>query len=906
MVIASREPLGWERHDREWRDRIDTVAVDDLSMADRHRLLDASGVLDPSEREAIAAASAGVPFYLHLAIDARAYAGTSPDPVSPEAILERFLQHVSADEFRTLELLGLPRVFDNGIFTAITTAFGLPAHISAWKSLISYSFVHAADQDQAADRFQLHQLMVTALRRHLDDEVAATLHNVLHSLWRDRADSGSDRVAALREACYHGLRAGTLSAVSMLDYVDRIAAAGGKHGIDAVLADLNEYLAEDGSTRPDAPELRDLTRYLEAEGAILLGNAKRADELTAAITADRTGPVAERLALAAANARRILGRTDDALAMYTALWSQGAGQVRLDAGLWAADLHMCQGRFAPALELCDQLSMLADPDDHEFLGDLARLRHLTYRMAFDTDVAARYLTEADTEYQAAGSIVGQANIATNRAELLALTNPAEGIAAAAAAIAIQHEFGALHELGKAYTALGIAHLALGDLDAAERAFADACETLDLAGYRSGRARAELFRAGVHARRGDRASTIAGARWAVSELEAANVYPALVLLARAVLALFGWTEPSVSLAAAHALTRIQAPAPDQDLDHAAQQVFAKVLGVDPGAYYREATSRTDAAAGYYNHNVRVETPSGAVNVRIPVDGADIMDLRLWPEVQVLRTIEPYVSAAPHVRWESTNPTYQIQDHIDGELLDHIAPRGQAVPQCVPRDVANLFAELREIPRGLLPAAPRPLSDDPYAFANQLSDVTRRVFRENQERFGDLYRKLGVPDDPLTTIEAGWRTLESRPFRLIHADVHRKNMIIRDGRQVVFLDWELALYGDPVYDVASHLHKMGYQPDEYATFLNLWATAEPEASAGRWEADLRTYLDHERIKSTIVDSVRYAKVLEAGDRSLEEQAALVRNLVGKLRLAHEVWGTNRQFEPEFVASALRSVS
>ncbi|MFF0635945.1 phosphotransferase family protein [Nocardia sp. NPDC004151] len=80
---------------------------------------------------------------------------------------------------------------------------------------------------------------------------------------------------------------------------------------------------------------------------------------------------------------------------------------------------------------------------------------------------------------------------------------------------------------------------------------------------------------------------------------------------------------------------------------------------------------------------------------------------------------------------------------------------------------------------------------------------------------------MPDDPFTTIEAGWRTLESRPFRLIHADTHRKNMIIRDGRQVVFLDWELGLDCDPGYDVASHLHKMGYQPDEYATFLNLWA-------------------------------------------------------------------------------------
>ncbi|MFD0000240.1 phosphotransferase family protein [Nocardia sp. NPDC127526] len=303
-------------------------------------------------------------------------------------------------------------------------------------------------------------------------------------------------------------------------------------------------------------------------------------------------------------------------------------------------------------------------------------------------------------------------------------------------------------------------------------------------------------------------------------------------------------------------------------------------------------------------MRIETSSGPINVRIPVNGADMMDLRLWPEVKVLRTIEPFVSAAPRVRWDSTDPAYQIQDHVQGDLLDHIAPRGHAVPQCVPRDVAQLFAELRRIPIELLPATPQPPSDDPFLFASQLSAVTQRVFRDNREQFGPLYRRLGVPDDPFAAVTTAWRTLESRSFRLVHADVHRKNMIIRDSQQVVFLDWELALYGDPVYDVATHLHKMGYLPNERATFLTLWAAAEPEAATGRWESDLQTYLNHERIKSVIVDSVRYAKVLAEGSATREQEHALVLNLVTKLRWAHEVWRQDCSFEPEFVEAALRA--
>lgn len=668
---------------------------------------------------------------------------------------------------------------------------------------------------------------------------------------------------------------------------------------------MNQYLLEEGSTRSDISELRELTQCLETEGALLLGDAKHADQLTNSIDAERTGPVAERLTLAAANARRILGRTDEALTMYEALWSHGAGRVRLNAGHWAADLHMCQGRSAQALQLCGQLVDLTDSRDHEFLGDIARLRHLTYRMSFDTDAAARYLDEADGHYAAAGSIVGQSNIATNRAELLALTEPDRALAAAAAAIAIQRELGALHELGKAHTALGIAQLALGDLDAAERAFADACETLERAGYRSGRARAELFRAGAHARRGRRTEAVAGARWAVEELEAANVYPALVLVARAVLALLGWSDPAVSLAAARAHRRIQPPAPDSDLDLAAQRLSARVLGLDPDSYYREAITRTDSAAGYYNHNVRIETATGPVNVRFRWLAADVMDLRIWPEVRVLRAIEPFVPASPRLRWESNHPAYQIQDFIAGELLDDIAPRGHAVPDCVPRDVARLFADLRTIPTELLPT-PSPSIEDPAEFARRLSDVTQRVYQENQHRFGPLYRNLGVPENPLDTVMAGWRTLESRPFRLVHADVHRKNMIIKNGREVVFLDWELALYGDPLYDVATHLHKMGYQPGERDVLLSQWVAAEPEAATGRWEHDLRTYLNHEKIKSVIVDAVRYAKVLSEGSRTTEQEHALVSNLVAKLNAAHDIWGSGLRFDSTFVETQLRICS
>ncbi|MEU2254427.1 hypothetical protein ABZ540_14795 [Nocardia xishanensis] len=119
----------------------------------------------------------------------------------------------------------------------------------------------------------------------------------------------------------------------------------------------------------------------------------------------------------------------------------------------------------------------------------------------------------------------------------------------------------------------------------------------------------------------------------------------------------------------------------------------------------------------------------MNVRIAVDGADMMDLRQWPEPAVLMAIEPFVASAPRLRWESVQPAYQIHDHIDGDLLDRIAPRGTAVPAHVPGDVATMFADLRRIPREMLPPVEDGWSDDPAAFGRRLSAVTARVYRES---------------------------------------------------------------------------------------------------------------------------------------------------------------------------------
>jgi hypothetical protein len=560
VVVASREPLGWQMHDPVWTEHLTTVGLDGLPMAARLELLSSAGVSDAGQQRAIAAASDGLPFYLNLAVDAGSRPGGEPGRlVSGEEILQRFLAHVDSDDVRMLELLSFPRTFDYGVFRGLAEAFELPGHRMAWEGLAGYSFVYPA----GAQGWRLHQVMAVALQRRLSAAATAEVHAALRRVFDDRVTGTeqprSDRmpaVVSLREAAYHGLLAGEVTGADMLDYADRARMVGGAQAIDGLLADLREFLEH--SAGEPGRDLADTAVCLAAESAIARGEAGAAADLVPRIPARVEAVVPARLAIAGAQALRIGGQTTAALAGYVAVWEQHPGPARLTAGLWAADLHMCQGRFRQADALAAALEAEATADRVEFSGDVARLRHLGCRFALDYAGAARFLDEAQARYAAAGSFIGQANVLVNRAELLAFTDPAQASAAAERAVKVQRELNAGHEVGKALTALGVAELQLGRLDAADEALRQACGELDRAGYRSGRARAELFRLVLAVRRGEQPAARAAARWTVAELLAVEVYPTLIMATAAILDRAGIVDEHVIAAAAQARAGVDAP------------------------------------------------------------------------------------------------------------------------------------------------------------------------------------------------------------------------------------------------------------------------------------------------------------------------------------------------------------
>lgn len=167
-------------------------------------------------------------------------------------------------------------------------------------------------------------------------------------------------------------------------------------------------------------------------------------------------------------------------------------------------------------------------------------------------------------------------------------------------------------------------------DQAGKALDEGIAALERCGYRSGRARAELVRALWHARAGRADQARDSVAWAVEEFERTEVYPTLVMLAAVLLDRIGMPDPGVTAAAQRAVSAIQPPRGMPELRQAIREVVRRVTGDEWDQVYAQAASAPEALSGFYHRNVR----AGHYLMRIPLAGAELMDLRIWPEPAVL--------------------------------------------------------------------------------------------------------------------------------------------------------------------------------------------------------------------------------------------------------------------------------
>uniref|UniRef100_A0AAU3GT00 Aminoglycoside phosphotransferase family protein n=1 Tax=Streptomyces sp. NBC_01401 TaxID=2903854 RepID=A0AAU3GT00_9ACTN len=317
-------------------------------------------------------------------------------------------------------------------------------------------------------------------------------------------------------------------------------------------------------------------------------------------------------------------------------------------------------------------------------------------------------------------------------------------------------------------------------------------------------------------------------------------------------------------------------------------------LDYMAMYEVAMSQGNDARGFYHRNMRVVVGDESFMVRIALENSQSMDLVVWPEEDVLAALHPHVTHVPrllyaHERRAGHGPLFQVHSFIEGEPLDTVHPHGSAIPVCVSDDIARFFGELLRFPQEKLPRLPPdwPTDGDSRGFGSVLLKLGRTLRDDLGKRCPVLFELLEIPEDPFAGLDRALSRLTPRPFRLLHGDLHRGNMIRGDG-QTYFLDWQLALWGDPVYDLADHVHKMGYVPADEVRAVRNWANSAPGSCTRGLRDDIDFYIAYERVKSSVVDAVRWSRRISGEATGSEARNVAVSELTDKINQARPYWG------------------
>ncbi|WP_225824645.1 phosphotransferase family protein [Streptomyces naphthomycinicus] len=117
---------------------------------------------------------------------------------------------------------------------------------------------------------------------------------------------------------------------------------------------------------------------------------------------------------------------------------------------------------------------------------------------------------------------------------------------------------------------------------------------------------------------------------------------------------------------------------------------------------------------------------------------------------------------------------------------------------------------------------------------------------------LARFLGLPDAPrLREILARHRVTDRDPA-LLHGDLNPWNLVRRDdGPPLTLIDWEMALIGDPLYELVRHMHLTPTRPEIRDRMFRRWEARLAARFTEGWQRDWRVYRWIELVRSAYVD-------------------------------------------------------
>ena len=274
-------------------------------------------------------------------------------------------------------------------------------------------------------------------------------------------------------------------------------------------------------------------------------------------------------------------------------------------------------------------------------------------------------------------------------------------------------------------------------------------------------------------------------------------------------------------------------------------------------------------------------SGA-SVMVRMRRADALPvvIRTWQnEAEILRAVRTALPKVPECLFEGNGSA--LHSYVEGVPLSSVCGNGKPLDRLLIEEIAELLALVTQVRRGALPGLPASWPSNGQGFLQTLAHCAdQQIRRANLQAFGGLFAALGIPEDALTRFAERVPVMARRPYSLLHADLHRDNLIVPYGGHpsLVCVDWELATYGDPLHDLATHLVRMQYPGDQWSEVIEAWVRAmegiRPGAVNGVHK-DLHHYVAFEQAQSVYPDVMRAAASLDESfdQKGLDEATAAV---------------------------------
>ncbi|MFC8825019.1 phosphotransferase [Streptomyces sp. NPDC057137] len=253
-------------------------------------------------------------------------------------------------------------------------------------------------------------------------------------------------------------------------------------------------------------------------------------------------------------------------------------------------------------------------------------------------------------------------------------------------------------------------------------------------------------------------------------------------------------------------------------------------------------------------VRAGRGSQCVVIRRERLDAERRERRFLDEHLVLRALEP---VWPRVR--APEVLARGISNLDDQFVIHsyVGPVGGTHPPEHPVDGLSLreaddlvdqLCALIEVPTDAVD--PDAMYDDFYQWlSGRLIEMVADLPKESLR----LAAVLGLPNaNRLRELLVGRRCVLLRTPALLHGDLNPGNLIRSETRdRLTIIDWEMAMVGDPLYDLVRHLHLTPHGPQTRERMLRRWNRQLDAQYTKGWEEDWRFYRWMEIVRSAYID-------------------------------------------------------